>query len=87
MISTIEDTSDITRSFFSVALVRHVVTRTFDASRFERVIIFGVPISLTVCTLRNIPFVFGRFKFYSTEYVLVIWGRFQFYKKTWRGVA
>jgi hypothetical protein len=47
----------------------------------------GVPISLTVCTLSNIPFVFGLFEFYFAllytfyiEYVLVIWDRFQFYK-------
>jgi hypothetical protein len=48
-----------------------------------------VPISLTVCALSNIPFVFGRFEFYFAllyifynENVLVIWGRFQF-KKAW----
>jgi hypothetical protein len=51
-------------------------------------IIFGVPMSLTVCTLSTIPFVFGRFEFYLamlyifyTEYLLVIQDRFQFYKK------
>jgi hypothetical protein len=55
-------------------------------------IIFGVPISLTVCTLSNIPFVFGLFEFYFAllyilyiEYVLVIWGRFQFNKKHGEG--
>jgi hypothetical protein len=49
---------------------------------------FGVTISLTVSTLSNIPFVFGRFEFYFAllyvfyiEYVLVIRGRLQFYKK------
>jgi hypothetical protein len=63
MISTTEDTSDVTRSYFSVALVCQVVTCTFDASRFEMAIIFGVPI-LTVCTLSNIHFVFGWFEFY-----------------------
>jgi hypothetical protein len=62
--STTEDTPDITRSFYSVALVCQMVTCTFQASRFEMAIIFGVPISLTVCTLSNIPFVFGRFEFY-----------------------
>jgi hypothetical protein len=88
MISTTEDTSDITRPFFSVAMVCQVVTSAFDASWFEMAIIFSVPISLTVCTLSNIPFVFGQFEFYFAlvyilyiEYVLVIWGRLQFYKK------
>jgi hypothetical protein len=88
MISTTEDTSDITRSFFSVALVCQVVTCAFHTSWFELAIIFGVPISLTVFTLGNIPFVFGWFEFYFAllyvfyiEYVLVIWGRLQFYKK------
>jgi hypothetical protein len=82
MISTTEDTLDITRSFFLLALVCEV------ASRFAKAIIFGVPISLTVCTFSNMPFVFGRFEFYFellyifyTEYVLVIQGRLQFYKK------
>jgi hypothetical protein len=52
------------------------------------VIIFGVPISLTVCTWSNIPFVFGRFEFYFAllyifyiEYVLDIRGRLKLYKK------
>jgi hypothetical protein len=51
-------------------------------------IIFGVPISLTVCTLSNIYFLFGQIEFYFAllyifyiEYVLVIGGRLQFYKK------
>jgi hypothetical protein len=85
MISTTEDTSDITRSLFSVALVCQVVICASHASRFEMAIIFGVPISLTVC---NISIEFGRFEFYFAllyifyiEYVLVIRGRFQFYKK------
>jgi hypothetical protein len=85
MISTTEDTLDITRALFSVALVCQVIICAFDASRFEMEIIFGVPISLTVCTLSNIPFVFGWFKFYFallyifyTEYIFVIGGKFQF---------
>jgi hypothetical protein len=41
-----------------------VVTCTFDAPHFERAIISGVPVSLTVCTLNNIPFVSVRFKFF-----------------------
>jgi hypothetical protein len=88
MISTAEDTSDITRSFFSVALICQVATCAFDASRFEMAIILGVPISLTVCTLSNISFVFGWFKFcfvllyiFYIEYALVIPGRLQFYRK------
>jgi hypothetical protein len=45
-------------------------------------------ISLTVCTLSNIPFVFGRFELYFAplyifyiDYVLVIQGRLQFYEE------
>jgi hypothetical protein len=57
--STTEGTSDITRSFFWVAMVCQAVTCAFDASRFEVAIIFGVPRFLTVCTLRSILFVFG----------------------------
>jgi hypothetical protein len=86
--STTENTLNITRSFFLVALVCQVVTCAFDTSRFETAIIFGVPIYLTVCTLSHIPFVFGRFKFYFAllhifyvEYALVIRGRLQFYRK------
>jgi hypothetical protein len=63
-ISTTEDTSDITRAFFSVVLVCQVVICAFDGSRFEMTIIFDVPISLAVCTLNNIPFVFVRFEYY-----------------------
>jgi hypothetical protein len=88
MISTTEDTSDITQSFFSVALVCQVVTCASDASGFEVAIIFGAPISLTVYILRNISFVFGRFEFYFValyifyiEYVLLIQDRLQFYKE------
>jgi hypothetical protein len=84
---TTENTLDINRAFFSVALVCHAVTCAFDASRFEMAIIFGVPISLTVCAYGNIPFLFGRFELHFAllytfyiEYVLAIWGRFQFYK-------
>jgi hypothetical protein len=49
--------------------------------------VFGVPLALIVCTLSNIPFVFGWFEFYFalyifyTEYVLVIRDRLQFYRK------
>jgi hypothetical protein len=78
MIFTTDDTSDITRALFSVALICQVVTCTFGLSRFKMAIIFSVPISLTVCTWSNIPFVFGRFEFYFAllyifyiEYVLV----------------
>jgi hypothetical protein len=58
MIYTTEDTSDIIRSFFSVALVCQVVTWAFGGSQFEVGIIFGVPISLTVCTMSNVPGVY-----------------------------
>jgi hypothetical protein len=39
-----------TGSFFLTSLVCQVVTCTFDSSLFEVAIIFGVPISSTVCT-------------------------------------
>jgi hypothetical protein len=66
MISTTKDTSDITRSSFSVALICQVVTYAFDACRLEMAIIFGMPTSLTFCILSNIPSVFGPFEFYFT---------------------
>jgi hypothetical protein len=79
MISTTEDTSHIIQSFFLVALVCQMVSCTFHASWFVMTIIFGLPISLTLCTLSNIPFVFGQFEFYFAllyifciEYVLAI---------------
>jgi hypothetical protein len=68
MISTTEGTSDITRSFFLVALICQVVTCAFDASQLKMAVVFAVPVSLAVCTLGNVPFMFGLF--------LVIWGRF-----------
>jgi hypothetical protein len=87
MISTTEDTLDITRSLFSLALVCQVITCSFDVYQFEMTINFGVLMSLAICTLSNISFVFKRFEFYFTllyifyiEYV-IIRGRFQFYKK------
>jgi hypothetical protein len=65
-----------------------MVTCSFHAFRFEMAIIFGVPISLTVCTLSNISFVFGLLKFdfallyvFYIEYVLVIRCRLKTYKK------
>jgi hypothetical protein len=88
MISTTEVTSDISISFFLVALVCQVVTCAFDACQFDVAIIFGVSIPLRVCTLSNIPSVFGQLKFYFAllcifyiEYVPVILTRFQFYNK------
>jgi hypothetical protein len=69
------------------ALCTAVQTTLTKICRFHA-IIFGVPISLTVCTLSNISFVFGQFEFYFAllyifyiEYVLVIRGRLQFLKK------
>jgi hypothetical protein len=41
-----------------------ILSSAFNASQFEMAIIFGVPISLTVCTLSNIPFVFWQMEFY-----------------------
>jgi hypothetical protein len=91
-IYTTEDTLNITRYFVSVALVCQVVICAFDTPRFEMAVIFGVSISFTVCTLNSNPFVFGLFKFYFAllytfyvEYVLVIRGRFQFYKNRGEG--
>jgi hypothetical protein len=87
MISAAEDTPDITRSFFMMALIRQMVTCSFHASRFKMAIIFGVPISLTVYTVCNISGVFGRFEFYFTllqkfciEDIFVIRGRLKVYK-------
>jgi hypothetical protein len=51
MVPITVDLSDITRSFFMVALVCQVVTCAFDTFHFEGEIIFVVPISLTLCTL------------------------------------
>jgi hypothetical protein len=71
-----------------------LVTCTFDASRFEMAIIFCVPISLTVCTLSNIPLVFSRFKFnfvlfhiLDIENILVIWLQVSVLQKAMRGLA
>jgi hypothetical protein len=46
-------------------------------------IMLGVPISSTVCTLRNIPFVFGRFEFYFA--LLSFVAGFSFTKNTESG--
>jgi hypothetical protein len=62
-----------------------VLTCAFDASWFKVAVVFGVPVSLAVCTLGILSFVSGRFKFYfallyvfDIEYILVIQGRLQF---------
>jgi hypothetical protein len=69
-----------------------MVTCVFDASQFKVTIVFGVPISLEICTLSNIPFVFGQFGFYFAllyifyvEYIFVIRGWFQSTKNSERG--
>jgi uncharacterized membrane protein YhhN len=41
-----------------------VVTCAFDASQFKVAVVFGVPVSLAVCTLGTMFLVSGRFKFY-----------------------
>jgi hypothetical protein len=41
VITAVEDTLDITRSFLSVALISQVVTGTFDTSQFEMALIFA----------------------------------------------
>jgi hypothetical protein len=71
-----------------VTMVCQMVTCAFDASQFEVTIISGVSISLAICTLSNIPFVVGQFKFYFAllyifyvEYNFIIWGWFQAYKE------
>jgi hypothetical protein len=78
----------ITRSFLTVTVVNQMVTRSFDASWFEVTVVFGVPISLAICTLSNIPFAFGWFEFYFSllyifhvEYIFIILGWFQVYKE------
>jgi hypothetical protein len=65
-----------------------MVTCAFDASWCEVTIVLGVPMSLAICTLSNIPFVFGRFEFYLAllyifyvEYIYIIWCWVQVYKK------
>jgi hypothetical protein len=65
-----------------------VITCAFDASWFQMAVMLCVPISLAVCALGNITFVFGMFKFdfalleeFDQEYILVIRGRFQLHKK------
>jgi hypothetical protein len=51
-------------------------------------IVSGVPISLAICTLKNIPFALGWFKIYFAllyifyiEYIFIIQGWFQIYKE------
>jgi hypothetical protein len=62
----------------SIFLLRGIGLSSGHSSLFEMAIIFGVLISLTVCTLSNIPFVFRRFEYYFAllyifyiEYILV----------------
>jgi hypothetical protein len=88
MVAATEDTSDIFGPILSVTEVGGVVTGTFDASRFEMAIIFGVSVALAVGTLGYFPFVFRRFKFdfallqiFNEKYVLVVLCRFEFHKK------
>jgi hypothetical protein len=82
MISAAEDIADIARFFSSVAQVCQVISGAFDASWFEVAVVLGVPVSLAVCTLRNAPFVSGRFEFYfallyvfDIEHIFVIRSR------------
>jgi hypothetical protein len=63
IISATEGIADIARSFFSLALACQVVSCAFDSFRFEMAVIIYVPIYLTICTLSNIPFVFGGSNF------------------------
>jgi hypothetical protein len=66
-----------------VAHICQVIAGAFDASWFEVAVVFGVLVSLAVCTLGNVSFVFGQFEFYfdllyvfDIEYtILVVWGR------------
>jgi hypothetical protein len=85
MVSSTQNTSDITRSFFPVSLVCGVVVCAFYASWLEVAKILGVPISLTFSTLSDIPFVFRWFEFNFTllllfyvEDLFVVGGWFQF---------
>jgi hypothetical protein len=72
MISTREDTSDITRSFFSVALVCHAVTCASDTSRFEKAIIFGCAHIFDSLHIEQYPFCVWTLKilFYVVIYIL-----------------
>jgi hypothetical protein len=70
-----------------VAQVCQVIAGAFDAFWFEVAVVFGVPVSLTDCTLGNVSFVPGRFEFYfALLYVFDIkyWGQVVFRRKTWR---
>jgi hypothetical protein len=78
----------MTKSFLTVIQDFQMVGCTSRASRFEVTVVFVVYISFPICTLNNIPFVFGRFEFYFAllyifyiEYVFVIPGWFQVYKE------
>jgi hypothetical protein len=62
-----------------------VVTCAFDAAWFKVAVVFGVPVSLAVCTLGNVSFVSRQFKFYfallyvfDIEYIFAIRGRLRF---------
>jgi hypothetical protein len=46
-----------------MTLVYLMVTCALDASQFEVAVVFGVPISFAICTLSNIPIVFGLLEF------------------------
>jgi hypothetical protein len=87
MVATTENTSDIIRAFRSVTVLCGVITCALDASWFQMVVVC-VSVSLAVCTLNNIPFVLGRFKFdfaqlevFDKVYILVVRGRFQLHRK------
>jgi hypothetical protein len=81
MISIAEGTPDFTRAFLVRALARRVVTSTFHTPRLEVAKILGVPVSLTIGTLRDFSGVPGRFKLnfallqeFNIKDVLVVWG-------------
>jgi hypothetical protein len=62
VISIAENTLDITRAFLARAFACRVITSTFHTPRLEVAKILGVPVSLTIGTLRDISGVPGRFK-------------------------
>jgi hypothetical protein len=91
MISTAEEIENIVRIFFSVAQVCQVIAGAFGASWFKVAVVFGLPVSLAVCTLGNVSFIFERFEFYfvlfyvfDIQYIFYYWGQVLVRRKAWR---
>jgi L-asparagine transporter-like permease len=96
MITTVEDTSSIARYFFAMALNCQVTAGAFDASQFYMAVVFSVAVSLIVCALCDVPFLFGRLEFnfallkvFHVANVLIVSGGFEFDEKRgkWKFVS